>query len=264
MDSSAPAIVEFTDVYFGYDSGVWTLEDVNLRIEPGRSGCIVGPNGGGKSTLMRLILGLLAPQKGHVRVFGTTPVAARSKIGYMPQYHQLDAAFPVTVFEVVLMGRMRPGFWGRYSAADREAARNALAEMGISELASRSFSALSGGQRQRVLIARALASEPELLLLDEPTANIDPGAEEQFYLTLDVLRRRMTVLTVSHDLGFVNREIDRVICVNRRVAVHEAATFSAEAANEVYHHQVKLIKHDHACFCNCENRQPEPGKECCK
>lgn len=264
MDSAASTIVEFTDVSFGYDPGVWTLEDVSLKIERGRSGCIVGPNGGGKSTLMRLILGLLAPQKGEVRVFGTTPVAARPKVGYMPQYHQLDAAFPVTVFEVVLMGRMRRGFWGLYPAADREAARQALAEMGISELSSRSFSALSGGQRQRVLIARALASEPELLLLDEPTANIDPGAEEEFYATLDVLRRRMTVLTVSHDLGFVNREIDHVICVNRRVTVHEAAAFSAETANEVYHHEVNLIKHDHACFCNCEHRQPEPGEECCK
>lgn len=264
MDSPAPVIIEFSNVCFGYDPGVWTLEDVNLKIERGRSGCIVGPNGGGKSTLMRLILGLLTPQRGTVRVFGTTPVAARPLVGYMPQYHQLDAAFPVTVFEVVLMGRMRRRFWGRYSAADRAAARAALAEMGISDLASRGFSALSGGQRQRVLIARALSSEPELLLLDEPTANIDPGAEEQFYATLNVLRRRMTVLTVSHDLGFVNREIDRVICVNRRVTVHEAAEFSAEAANEIYHHEVNLIKHDHSCFCNCEHRQPVPGKECCK
>ena len=261
MASSPQIIVELSDVWFGYEPGVPALEGVNFKIERGRSGCIVGPNGGGKSTLMRLLLGLLTPQKGKIRVFGTTPVAARPHIGYTPQYHQLDAAFPVTVFEVVLMGRMRTGFWGRYAAADREAAYRALEEMGIPELASRSFSELSGGQRQRVLIARALASEPELLLLDEPTANIDPGAEEQFYATLDVLRKRMTVLTVSHDLGFVNREIDLVICVNRRVTVHEAAAFSAETANEVYHHQVNLIKHDHACFCNCEHRRTEPERE---
>lgn len=261
MDSSTQTIVELSHVSFGYESGVPALEDVTFRIERGRSGCIVGPNGGGKSTLMRLLLGLLVPQRGEIRVFGKAPAAARPLVGYMPQYHQLDAAFPVTVFEVVLMGRMRRGFWGRYNAADRDAAGRALREMGIPELASRRFSELSGGQRQRVLIARALASEPELLLLDEPTANIDPGAEEQFYATLDVLRRRMTVLTVSHDLGFVNREIDLVICVNRRVTVHEAAAFSAETANEVYHHQVNLIKHDHACFCNCEHRRREPLAE---
>ncbi len=264
IDASSPIVVEFSNVCFGYDPGSWTLEDVNLRIERGHSGCIVGPNGGGKSTLMRLILGLLSPQKGDVKVFGVNPAAARPLVGYMPQYHQLDAAFPVSVLEVVLMGRMRRGFWGRYTAADRTAAHSALEEMGIADLAPRSFSALSGGQRQRVLIARALACEPSLLLLDEPTANIDPGAEEQFYGTLNVLRRRMTVLTVSHDLGFVNREVDQIICVNRRVTTHEAASFSAEAANEVYQHEVKMIKHDHACFCNCEHQPPESGKECCK
>lgn len=260
MAPSPQMIIELADVCFGYEPGVSVLENVSFKIERGRSGCIVGPNGGGKTTLMRLLLGLLTPSRGRIRLFGTNPVAARSRVGYMPQYHQLDAAFPVTAFEVVLMGRMRKGFWGRYGASDRDAAARAMEEMGISELASRSFPALSGGQRQRVLIARALASEPELLLLDEPTANIDPGAEEQFYTTLDVLRKRMTVLTVSHDIGFVNREIDLVICVNRRVTVHEAAELSAETVNEVYHHQVNLIKHDHACFCNCERFRAARGK----
>ena len=128
----------------------------------------------------------------------------------------------------------------------------ALDELGIADLAKKSFAALSGGQRQRVLIARALSSSPRLLLLDEPTANIDPGAEEQFYATLDILRRRMTVLTVSHDLGFVNRETDLIICVNRKVSVHRAGNFTSENANEVYHHQMNLIQHDHACFCRCK------------
>ncbi|MDR0932467.1 MAG: metal ABC transporter ATP-binding protein [Victivallales bacterium] len=251
-------IVELSHVSFGYEPGILTLDDVSFQIERGRSGCIVGPNGGGKSTLLRLLLGLLSPQKGELKVFGKNPSAVRQRVGYMPQYHQLDAAFPVTVLEVVLMGRMHRGFFGRYNQADHQSAKKALDDMGIGELTARSFSELSGGQRQRVLIARALASDPELLLLDEPTANIDPGAEEQFYNTLNILRQRMTVLTVSHDLGFVNREIDLVICVNRKVTIHEAAAFSAETANEVYHHQVNLIKHDHACFCNCEHRQVNP------
>lgn len=244
-------IIRIEEMNFSYESCAPILENVNLTVRRGQSGCIVGPNGGGKSTFLRLLLGLLTPSSGAIEVFGVSPVAARSKIGYMPQYHQLDGAFPVTAVEVVLMGRMRRGFWGRFDAADRAAARAALAEVGIESLANRSFAALSGGQRQRVLIARALACEPELLLLDEPTANIDPGAEEQFYGTLEKLRQRMTVLTVSHDLGFVNREIDLVICVNRRVTVHRAGAFSAETANEVYHHQVNLIEHDHSCFCNC-------------
>lgn len=247
----AEPVIEISNLDFGYEPGRLILEKINLTVTRGQSGCIVGPNGGGKSTLLKLLLGLLVPTRGTIRLFGVSPTEARSKIGYMPQYHQLDPAFPVTAFEVVLMGRMRRGFWGRYTADDRAIALAALDEVGIAPLADRSFAALSGGQRQRVLIARALACEPELLLLDEPTANIDPGAEEQFYGTLERLRQRMMVLTVSHDLGFVNREIDLVICVNRQLSVHRAGAFSAEAANAVYHHEVNLIRHDHSCFCNC-------------
>lgn len=249
-------IIEINDLNFGYEPGTLTLENVSFSVARGASGCIVGPNGGGKSTLLKLLLGLLAPTSGTIRIFGVSPVSARPKIGYMPQYHKLDSAFPVSVLEVALMGRMRRNFWGRYSKADRIAALEALDEMGIADLEKRSFAALSGGQRQRVLIARALAGEPELLLLDEPTANIDPGAEEQFHGALECLRKRMTVLTVSHDLGFVSRGNDQVICVNRFVSVHEAETFTADAANAVYHHDVSMIKHTHHCFCNCS------GGEC--
>ena len=245
---------------FEYENSTPILENVNLQVAHGQSGCIVGPNGGGKTTLLKLLLGLLSPTAGEIRIFGSLPQEARSKIGYMPQYHQLDAAFPVTVFEVALMGRMRRNFWGRYSRQDHEIAMEALREVGVESLADRSFSALSGGQRQRVLIARALACQPELLLLDEPTANIDPGAEEQFYGTLDILRKRMMVLTVSHDLGFVNREEDLVICVNRQVSLHSARTFDANAANEIYHHDVDLIAHDHSCFCNCGHHHTEVKK----
>jgi len=244
-------IIELKNVDFGYVPGELTLEQVDLTVASGESGCIVGPNGGGKSTLLKLLLGMLQPTRGTVRLFGLPPEEGRLRVGYMPQYHLLDRVFPITAFEVVLTGRMnswRPLWYGR---ADRRAAMRALEEIGMAQLAEREFSELSGGQRQRVLIARALACEPELLLLDEPTANIDPGAEERFYALLENLRRRMTVLTVSHDLGFVNREVDSVICVNRRVVKHRAADFSAEAADAVYHHHVSLIQHDHSCFCHC-------------
>ena len=250
-------VIEVNDLCFSYESGSTILEDVNFAIPEGQSGCIVGPNGGGKSTLLKLLLGLLTPTAGRIRIFGVSPVEARSKIGYMPQYHKLDAAFPVSVLEVALMGRMRRNFWGRYSEKDRQAALAALDEMGIADLEKRSFSALSGGQRQRVLIARALAGEPELLLLDEPTANIDPGAEEQFHGALECLRKRMTVLTVSHDLGFVSRGIDLVICVNHFVSLHQATAFTAAEANAVYHHDVDMIKHTHTCFCNCSGGEKD-------
>ncbi len=253
--SEAVPIIEMSDVSFRYQADNPVVENATFSVFPGQSGCIVGPNGGGKSTLLKLMLGLLTPDEGKIRIFGTTPEAARSRIGYMPQYHQLDAAFPASALEVALMGRITPRTLFAYRRKDREAAMAALAELGIDNLADRSFAGLSGGQRQRVLIARALAGEPELLLLDEPTANIDPGAEEQFYATLDRLRRRMTVITVSHDLGFVNRETDLVICVNRRVLMHHAADFTAQTADEVYHHHVSMIQHDHSCFCHCHGHE---------
>ena len=250
-------VIELDGVSFAYNSGVKVIENATLRIMPGESGCIVGPNGGGKSTLLKILLGILHPAHGTVRIFGRPPVESRRRIGYMPQYHQLDAAFPVSVLEVALMGRVSKRTIFRYRKSDRQYAMDVLAELGIADLAERSFSGLSGGQRQRVLIARALAGEPELLLLDEPTANIDPGAEEQFYGILEELRKRMTVVTVSHDLGFVNRETDLIICVNKQVVTHAPADFTAETANEIYHHQMSLIKHDHSCFCHCES---EGGK----
>ena len=245
-------VVELKQLSFAYQNKDNVIENADLKIMPGESGCIVGPNGGGKSTLLKLLLGLLSPDSGSVRIFGKSPIEARRRIGYMPQYHQLDPAFPVSVLEVVMMGRISPLSFFRHRKKDREIALSVLSELGIAELAERSFSGLSGGQRQRVLIARALAGEPELLLLDEPTANIDPGAEEQFYAILENLRKRMTVITVSHDLGFVNRETDLIICVNKQVIIHQPAEFTAETANEIYHHQMSLIKHDHACFCHCE------------
>ena len=255
MSCSCPPVIEVSDLTFSYRKGdTPTLENVNFSVGCGSSACIVGPNGGGKSTLLKLMLGLLTPDTGKISVFGTTPSAAARRIGYMPQYHQLDASFPATVLEVALMGRARKGLLFRYSSEDCDKAAAALREMGCAGLEKRSFSTLSGGQRQRVLIARALASEPEILLLDEPTANIDPGAEEQFYSTLEELKQRMSVLTVSHDLGFVSRGTDLIICVNRKVSVHTSGDFTSEAANEIYHHEVNLIRHEHSCFCHCSSK----------
>ena len=252
-------IVDLRDVSFAYETDASeVLKNVTFSIRRGQSGCIVGPNGGGKSTLLKLMLALLQPTSGKIELFGKHPADVRLKIGYMPQYHQLDAAFPATAYEVIRMGRL-----GIRSSArrDREIIFSIMDELGISALAEKKFSSLSGGQRQRVLIARALSCEPELLLLDEPTANIDPGAEEQFYATLAHLRERMTVLTVSHDLGFVNRETDLIICVNKIVSIHEAAQFTAEAANAVYHHEMNLIQHDHDCFCSCQHHERDHHHE---
>ncbi len=248
-------IIEIHGLDFAYEGGQTVLENVDLIVREGESAGIIGPNGGGKSTLLKLILGLIQPSAGSIRVLGLPPAEARRWVGYMPQYHQLDGAFPILAEEVVLQGTLHRCAWGRYSSAARKAVADALDEMGIADLAKRSFAELSGGQRQRVLIARALAGHPKLLLLDEPTANVDPGAEEQFYATLNCLRRSMSILTVSHDLGFVSREIDRVICVNKQVAVHEGGTLDQETADRIYRHGVHLVEHQHDCFCNCGGKE---------
>ena len=197
-------VVEFDNVSFGYSGAVPVLSDVSFSIERNHSVCIVGPNGGGKSTLIKLILGLLEPDEGKIGVLGGEPEDARTRIGYMPQYIRYDQSFPVSVMDVALMGRIGKSAHVFYSQGDKSATLEALDEMGVADLAGRPFNDLSGGQRQRVLIARALACDPELLLLDEPTANVDPAVESQLHHILKQLTERITVITVSHDLGFVS------------------------------------------------------------
>jgi zinc transport system ATP-binding protein len=231
-------------VTFGYDASP-VLEDVSLDVAANELVCVVGPNGGGKTTLLKLILGLLKPSSGAVRVFGGQPEESRGRVGYVTQYQKFDATFPVRVSDVVLMGRIRSGWpMCRYSRADREAASRALEEVSLSSFAHRPFSSLSGGQRQRVLIARALASEPELLLLDEPTASLDVRFEHELNALLSQLRSRMTVMVVTHDLGFVSSCVQRVVCVNRHVAVHPTSQLTDEAVQALYGGEFRVVRHD--------------------
>ncbi len=240
-------IISLEDVSFSYQEQNPVLENVNLKIKRLESVCIVGPNGGGKTTLLNLILGLIEPDKGTISVFGDKPSHSRVKIGYMPQYTKHDSLFPVNVMDLVLMGRLRKSSFGRYSKADREIAMDALGEMAMADFARKSFSELSGGQRQRVLIARALACEPELLLLDEPTANVDPGVQEDFYEKLAKLNKWLSILLVTHDLGVVSEKIDSVVCVNRKVNLHPTSRFDGKMIQEIYGSNHQLIRHDHRC-----------------
>lgn len=252
----APRVIEVEGLSFSYN-GETVLQDVEFTVARNDFVAVVGPNGGGKSTLIKLLVGLLTPQKGRVRVLGQSPAKARHRLGYLPQHPSLDRAFPITVGEVVLMGRLGLGgrVWGgRWSRADRRVAREALLTVGLEGLAGRSFAALSGGQRQRVLLARALATRPEILLLDEPFAGVDPAAEEGIYEILDRLRQDLTVLVVSHDLGFVSPLVGHVICVNRTVATHPTAELTPELIRQMYGREVRLVRHDHkgppgGCVC---------------
>ncbi|MDR1964714.1 MAG: ABC transporter ATP-binding protein [Planctomycetaceae bacterium] len=240
--------VEFQSVSFSYE-GPTVVEDATFVIQTGDFVSIVGPNGGGKTTLLKLMLGILKPNQGQIRLFNRPPRLNCSKVGYTPQFLSVDFSFPISVLDVVLMGRIRTGFlpsrlW--YSREDRNAARNSLQTLQLEEFAETPFRNLSGGQRQRVLIARAVCGNPEILLLDEPTNNIDMTSEQILFDTLTELNRTMTIIIVSHDIGFVSQCVKNVLCVNRTVAVHSASAMNGQTIHDLYgHHKMKLVLHDH-------------------
>jgi zinc transport system ATP-binding protein len=238
--------IEIRGVSFCYDERQ-ILEDVNLTIWPHDSVCVVGPNGGGKTTLIKLIIGLLTPDTGTITIFGKPPDEAHQLISYVPQFAQYDRQFPISVLEVVCMGRLGNSFTGRYSQDDKEKTLEALDEVGLADLIDRPFSALSGGQRQRVLIARALASGGEILILDEPTANIDRESETQFFDLLRGLNKRMTIMMVTHDVGFASSFFNRIACVNREVIIHPTSELTGRLIRDMYGGDLQMIRHDHRC-----------------
>jgi zinc transport system ATP-binding protein len=254
MSMTEPAI-EISGLWFSYGAQT-VLRSVNLLIARGEFVCMLGPNGGGKTTLLRLMLGLLKPDRGSVRVLGGQPLETCARMGYVAQQSQFDPSFPVSVLDVVLMGRLgRGGGIGWHRRADVRYADAALAEVRMSDLRKRPFSELSGGQRQRVLIARALAAEPELLLLDEPTSNLDVGVEQEFQDLLAGMARRMTIVLVSHDIGFVTEQVGKVICVQQTVAVHPTASLTGDVMRDLYGQDIRLVRHDHSCVHQVQPRE---------
>lgn len=242
---SAP-VFELRSVSFAYDSRM-VLEDVDLVVGEGGLVSIIGPNGGGKSTLLKLLLGLLEPQRGTIRVLGQRPRQARDRIGYMPQFHRSDPHFPITVEEVVRLGLLsRHTRLGWPRRGDHVAVDRALETARCDHLRRENFARLSGGQRQLVLIARALVSRPRLLLLDEPTANLDPAVEGSFHELLRQLSGDITICMVSHDVGLVTEETEKVICVNRKVDVHPAHAVSGEFVSAMFGaHHARVVDHSH-------------------
>jgi zinc transport system ATP-binding protein len=218
--------VDTKDLWVTYN-GLTVLEDISLEIEAGRFVGILGPNGGGKSTLLKVILGLVRPSRGEVRVFGETPQKLRHRgevMGYLPQKPLINPHFPVSVLDVVLMGRYgRIGLGRRPRPQDLALARRHLEMVGIPHLAARPIGEISGGEQQRVFIARALCVEPRLLILDEPLISLDACAQDDLYDMVYDLKEslRLTVLMVSHDIGGVARHVNDIVCLNRRVHVHQ-------------------------------------------
>jgi zinc transport system ATP-binding protein len=245
-----PSVVKLEDVWVSYHETL-ALRGVDMEIENGEFLGLIGPNGSGKTTLIRVILGLVKPDRGKVTVFGAPPDSLGAKhhlIGYVPQRSQGDWSFPVSVMDVVIMGRYgKIGLLKRPSAADREVAMGALEDVQMQDFARRQLAELSGGQQQRVLIARALATEPKLLLLDEPAAGVDAYGEERFYELLEGLKeeRGLTIVIVTHDIAVVSAHVEKLACLNQTLYTHAppAEVITAGTLEKVYGCEVELLAH---------------------
>lgn len=243
-------MVEARNVSFNYNNEL-IVDDVNFNIFKGEFVGIIGPNGSGKTTLLKLILGLLKPKIGCIELFGQDISDFKDwfKIGYVPQKLAFtDSSFPATVEEVVSMGRFsRIGLFGRLRAHDRVVIKRVLDFFELSSLKNKRVNELSGGQQQKVFIARAMASEPSLLLLDEPTTGVDAVAEKMFYDSLLKLNKKhkVTLVLVSHDIGVVTSYVGRLICINRKIMTCPTHLHDVNQLRDIYGEGFKFVKHEH-------------------
>jgi zinc transport system ATP-binding protein len=238
-----PEVITVEHLWAGYDHEP-VLEDINLIANELDFIGLIGPNGSGKSTFFKVLLGLLSPLQGEVRIMDMSVRQGRRFIGYVPQAVVFDQAFPISVWEVVLLGRLgkRRLFQG-YTDVDHQCVAEALRHVELEHLRDRPISELSGGQRKRVYIARALATEPKILLLDEPLAGVDPHAGTHIYDLLKQLNQHLTILLISHDIGAIAACVKTVGCLNRRLFYHGEKQISAEMLEMVYQCPVDLIAH---------------------
>ena len=234
-------IVDLKNVCFYYDQ-LPVLENISLSVKQNDFLAIIGPNGGGKTTLLKIMLGLLKPDSGTIKIFGSDPEEGRKSIGYLPQYTHFDPNFPINVFDVVIMGRYK-GMLKKYSPDDRKLAVDALKTVEMFKYRSRHISMLSTGQLQRVLIARAMVKEPELLLLDEPMASLDPEMQISVYELLLELNKKMTIVFITHDIGAISVYVEKIACLNRKLFYHGHKEGSLGKLEEAYRCPVEILAH---------------------
>jgi zinc transport system ATP-binding protein len=235
--------IEMENVWFSYE-GPPVLRDVNLILEQGEFLGIIGPNGGGKTTLLKLMLGMLKPDKGRIKLLGEEPHDAGHRVGYVPQNMDFNRTFPISVMDVTLMGRLKRSRIGRsYTRDDKDKVQEILEKVGMWGYRHRPIGKLSGGQRQRVFVARALVTNPELLFLDEPTASVDHEFETDLYDLLKELNRTVTIVVITHDIGVVSSHMKSIACVNRQLMFHKGGHITQEMIDMAYQCPVDLIAH---------------------
>lgn len=236
--------ISLNNVSFSYGK-TKILENINFDVEDKDFFAIVGPNGGGKTTILKLILGLLYPDEGEVLISGKKITqTGTGKIGYVPQFSHHDMKFPISVSDVVFQGLMDSNsFFPFPSAKDRKIVAEALGKVGLTDRSDMRFGELSGGLKQRTLIARAIVSQPEILLLDEPVSSVDSSVERDIYEMLRELNERMTILMVSHDLGFVSHFVNKIGCVNKTMVCHKTTEITSDDIDSLYNRKSLMIKH---------------------
>jgi len=236
-------VIDLKDIWVSYDD-VSVLEAVNLTVEDKDFLAIIGPNGGGKSTLLKVILGLIKPDRGSVKLLGGNPKKTRKYVGYVPQYISSNLEFPINVWEVVLMGRLsHKGPFRSFNEEDKKAAEEALSTVGMLDFRDRQIGELSGGQKQRVFIARSLVTRPRLLILDEPSTGIDSRRQKEFYELLNRLKSEIAILMVTHDISALSVYVDKIACLNKQLHYHNSKEVSPEDLEATYQCPVELIAH---------------------
>ena len=262
MPDQSP-VIQLKNVCFSYRTRE-VLHNVNFEVAKEDMMAIVGPNGGGKTTLLHLILGLLKPVRGTVSLFGEDPLKSRNRVGYVAQNLQFDNAFPITALEVTEMGCLHQRQDGQPAKEGREKAMEALKATGCDHLHAAAFASLSGGERQRVMIASAMAGDPELLLMDEPTANVDPKSEHELYTLFQEMNRKIPIVFVSHNLSVVSRHVSHVLCVNHTAVAHPMADILHTTFTELYGGELALLSHDMHChITDASHAYDEPHAQDC-
>ena len=253
-------VIRIRDLWAGYDEDP-VLEGINLSVWESDFIGLIGPNGGGKTTLIKVLLGLLPPQRGEVQIMGKPVEEGRQHIGYVPQVVVFDREFPISVWEVALMGRLgKRGLCRYYSTQYQEIVAEALRKVEMLDQRKRAIGELSGGQRQRVYIARALATQPDILLLDEPTASVDPQISGSIYELLNELNQKVTILLISHDMSAISSYTKTVGCLNRRLFYHGGREVTEDMVSAAYHCPIDLSAHGvpHRVLARHEHNEVEP------
>ncbi|OJU48651.1 MAG: zinc ABC transporter ATP-binding protein, partial [Bacteroidales bacterium 45-6] len=240
-------VLEIANLCVGYEKNSYVLKRVNLSVFEHDFLGIIGPNGGGKTTLLKSIMGLISPSEGEITFYKDGSPCSSINIGYMPQINQIDKKFPISVREVITSGLTQPkGLFNKYSTDQKRKVESVALQMGLQDLLKKPIGALSGGQLQRALLGRSIVDDPDLLILDEPNSYVDKKFESDFYKILTEVNKTTTIILVSHDIGTVVSLVKNIACVNEGLHYHEGANVSPEWLEKSYSYPIEIVGHDRA------------------